>query len=85
MLRSNAPFTLKILFFKSISTSDRKRLMELQRDEWSRKLEERQHYREQLSRRSEDHYRSSLLERSIKQLARDITWIQDLIKGEKQP
>lgn len=82
MRNSDVPFTLKLLFFQSIPASDRKHLMERQRDEWTRKLEERHHSRELIAHRSVDRYRAALLARAIERLKRDIAWIQDLIEGE---
>ncbi|MCL4514328.1 MAG: PadR family transcriptional regulator [Firmicutes bacterium] len=83
-----ASFSLKMLFFESITPSDRRWLLEQQRDEWVRKLEERRRNQEQISGQGADRfvnrYRVALLARSIEHLERDIAWIQNLIKGEEQ-
>ena len=82
---SSAPFTLKMLFFQSIAPSDRKLLLERQRDEWVRKLEERQLDQERIAGHSVDRYRTALLTRAIEHLERDIAWIEKLIEGVDQP
>lgn len=79
-----APFALKMLFFQSIPPADRKRLLEQQRGEWIRKLEERRRDWEWIAERSVDRYRTALLARAIERLERDIAWIQNLIEGEDQ-
>lgn len=80
-----APFTLKMLFFQSIPPSDCKLLLERQRDEWVRKLEERQRDQERIAGHSVDRHRAALLVRAIEHLERDIAWIENLIEGEDQP
>lgn len=85
MKNSNVPFTLKMLFFRSIPPSDRKQLMAQQRDEWTRKLEERQRRQEQITSRPVDGYRAALLARAIERLRWDIAWIENFMRGEDQP
>ncbi|MEW6233641.1 MAG: PadR family transcriptional regulator [Chloroflexota bacterium] len=79
-----APFNLKMLFIHSIQPSERVRLLEQQRDEWVRKLEERRGDQERIAERNIHRYRAALLTRAIEHLERDIAWIQNLIEGEDQ-
>jgi len=81
----SAPFNLKMLFFQSTPSSDRKLLLERQRDEWVRKLEERRRDQERIADHSVDRYRAALLARAIENLERDIAWIENLIEGEDPP
>ena len=78
----NVPFTLKMLFFQSIPPSDRRQLLEEQRDEWARKLGQRRQDRERIGGRPGDRYRSALLARAMDQLDRDLAWIEGLIAQE---
>ncbi len=75
-------FTLKMLFFDSILPSERRDLLEGQRDEWARKLEQRRHDRERVGGRPGDRYRSALVARAIDHLERDLTWMENLIEEE---
>ena len=75
-------FGLKMLFFQSIPSPDRQRVLEEQRDEWVRKLAERQRDRELIAGRHGDRYRTALLARAIDHLERDIAWIEGLIAQE---
>ncbi len=79
-----APFTLKMLFFQSIPISERRKLLEQQRDEWARKLDERQHMGAQITGRVTDRYQVALLARSLGHLERDLAWIQNLLEGENE-
>ena len=83
MQDSNISFALRMLFFQNITTSDRSRIMELQRDEWSRKLVERQCNQDNIGNHSTNHYQAALLARSIRRLEQDITWVQELMAEER--
>ena len=76
-------FNLKMLFFQSISPSDRRQLLEQRRGEWIHELEARQRDQERIAERSVDRYRAALLARAIEHLERDVAWIQNLIEEEE--
>ena len=84
MSEPSAPFLLKMLFFQNIAPSLRRRLLEQQRDQWTRRLDQRRQNKEQIAHRSVDRYRAALLNRAIDHLERDIAWIQELIEKEGQ-
>jgi len=85
MREPSAFFSLKMLFFQSITPSDRKLLLTQQREEWVRKLDDRRRDQERITKRSVDHYRAALLARAIEHLEGDIAWIENLIEGEDHP
>lgn len=72
----------KLLFFQTVSSVERKEILQSHKEEWVSRLANYRLEQKRVDMRTADRYRAALLDREVERLEKDVAWLHKLINEE---